>query len=135
MTSQHAETFGTAVTCVDGRVQQPVAEWVRKNYHVQFVDMITEPGPDKEFSAVASAVIEAGRKKVAISVERHNSSVIVIAGHHQCAANPVSAEQHKAEIKKAAQMLTNWKFPVPIIGLWVNDKWQIEEVVTIPWKK
>jgi len=39
--------FATAINCMDGRTQEPVITWIKKNYHVDFVDMITEPGPVK----------------------------------------------------------------------------------------
>ncbi|MEO7000427.1 MAG: carbonic anhydrase, partial [Ktedonobacterales bacterium] len=39
-------TFGTAINCIDGRVQAPVAEWLKINCHVTWVDMVTVAGPD-----------------------------------------------------------------------------------------
>jgi len=34
------------LNCIDGRVQLPVIEWIKQNYGVDHVDMITEPGMD-----------------------------------------------------------------------------------------
>ncbi|MSP79416.1 MAG: hypothetical protein EXR67_07760 [Dehalococcoidia bacterium] len=129
MTTDHH--FGTAVTCVDGRVQQPVGEWVKNKYHVDYVDMVTEPGADMELSKVASGVIEATKKKVALSVNAHKSQVIIVAGHFQCAANPTTKEEHIAQIKRSAQLIASWDHPVPVVGLWINEHWKPEEVVTI----
>lgn len=44
------DKFGTAINCIDGRVQLPVIKWLKENYYLDFVDMITEPGPDKVLS-------------------------------------------------------------------------------------
>ncbi|MCK4433251.1 MAG: hypothetical protein KAV48_04880, partial [Methanomicrobia archaeon] len=39
--------FATAINCMDGRVQIPVIEWLKRKYSASYVDMITEPGPNK----------------------------------------------------------------------------------------
>jgi len=39
--------FAAAINCVDGRTQIPVMEWMKKNCRVDYVDMVTEPGPVK----------------------------------------------------------------------------------------
>src|SRR5262249_33557428 len=40
-------TFATAICCIDGRVQSPVADWLKINGSVRYVDAVTIPGPDK----------------------------------------------------------------------------------------
>ena len=42
--------FGTAINCMDGRVQEPVAKFLKEIYGIDFVDTITEPGPVKILS-------------------------------------------------------------------------------------
>ena len=42
--------FATAITCMDGRIQIPVIEYIKSNYGVDYVDVITEPGPNKILS-------------------------------------------------------------------------------------
>ena len=46
-----AGRFGTAVNCMDGRVQEPVLAWLKERYELEHVDMITEAGPDKALAA------------------------------------------------------------------------------------
>ncbi|GAB4379897.1 MAG: hypothetical protein Kow0042_29680 [Calditrichia bacterium] len=38
--------FCTAINCLDGRVQLPVIQHLKKRFKVDFVDVITEPGPN-----------------------------------------------------------------------------------------
>lgn len=121
-------TFGTAVNCMDGRVQAPVAEWVRARYPVQYVDAVTEAGPDGILANGPAQLIESIRQRVLVSVEKHGSPVIVIAGHHDCAGNPVSKEQHALDIQRAMQVIASWNLPVHIIGLWVNEAGGVEVV-------
>jgi hypothetical protein len=39
--------FITVINCMDGRVQLPVNNWLRKRFNANFVDTITEPGPNR----------------------------------------------------------------------------------------
>src|SRR5260221_2454579 len=45
-TTMATGTFGTAINCMDGRVQTPIADWVKMHFSVTLVDMITEAGAD-----------------------------------------------------------------------------------------
>ena len=120
--------FGTAINCIDGRTQAPVSDWIKENHSVDYVDTITEPGCDKVLLEVDYDKIDRIKSKLLISIKAHNSSLIVIAGHHDCAANPVSKEEHLTQIKKSINIIKSWNFPVKVIGVWVNDQWKIEQV-------
>ncbi len=120
--------FATAINCIDGRAQQPVSEWMRANFPVDFVDTITHPGPDGTLTSGPESVIQTIRENVGVSVEAHQSRVIAIAGHHGCAGNSVSDDTHKVEIRASCHVVAQWGFPARILGLWVNDQWQIEVV-------
>ena len=88
-TSIKQSKFATAISCIDGRVQKPVTEWMRTHFNVDYVDMITEPGPDKALTQGPVEVVESIRRKVLVSITAHYSSVIAVVGHHDCAGNPV----------------------------------------------
>ncbi len=120
--------FGTAINCIDGRTQNPVSQWIKENYSVDYVDTVTEPGPDKVLLEVNIEKIEQIKSKLLISIKAHNSSLIVIAGHHDCAGNPVSKEEHLTQIKKSINMIKSWNFPVKVVGVWVNDQWKVEQI-------
>jgi len=38
--------FVTVINCIDGRVQKPVINKFQKDYNADYIDMITEPGPN-----------------------------------------------------------------------------------------
>jgi len=120
--------FGTAINCIDGRTQAPVSDWIKENHSVDYVDVITEPGCDKVLLEVDYNKIDHIKSKLLISIKAHNSSLIVIAGHYDCAGNPVSKEEHLTQIKKSINIIKSWNFPVKVIGVWVNDQWKIEQV-------
>lgn len=122
------DKFGTAINCIDGRVQLPVIKWLKENYHLDYIDMITEPGPEKVLSH--GEEIESLKSKVLISVKAHGSDIIAIVGHYDCAGNPVSKEEQFNQIQRAVQVIHSWNLEAiqKVIGLWVNDSWKIEVV-------
>jgi len=123
--------FATAINCMDGRVQEPIINWVKDTFGVDYVDMITEPGPDKIVSEGKPEQVASVRSRTEISVEKHKSEVVVIMGHDDCAGNPVPKEKHVDQIKAAMRVIEGWGFPVAIYGIWLDIDWKAEIVDTI----
>lgn len=120
--------FGTAITCIDGRVHEQVTCWLKQRYYLDYVDLVTEAGADAVMAAGREDIIERLRQNVERSVQRHDSSVIALVGHHDCAANPVPKEAHLESLRLGLQTIRRWNFAVTVLGLWVNEEWQPEEV-------
>jgi hypothetical protein len=121
-------TFGTAISCIDGRVQEPVAAWVKARFGVDYVDTVTAPGPDGVLTGDAPHAIAFIRDHVRVSHEAHQSGVLAVAGHFGCAGHPVSPEEHITAIRAAAATAASWGLPMRVIGLWVNEGGQVEVV-------
>ena len=121
--------FGTAINCIDGRTQQVVIDYMKQKYNIDGVDMVTFPGADGIFSSGQhSDEISLIRTAVSISTERHGSSIIAVVGHYDCAGNPGDSEHHYMHIRRAMREVSSWNFQAQVIGLYVNDKREIEEV-------
>ena len=119
--------FATAINCIDGRVQAPVSEFIRRNYGIDYVDMVTLPGPDKVLSECKDIQeIESIKSKVLISCNSHGSKLIFIAGHSDCAGNPVREEEHCRQIEQAVQNIEEWNLEVDVYGIWVNASWEVK---------
>ena len=41
--------FCTVINCMDGRVQLPVIRHMKERFNAEYVDSITEPGPNNLF--------------------------------------------------------------------------------------
>ena len=122
-----AGSFATAINCMDGRVQEPVAAWIKARFHVEYVDEITEPGPDRllaDHDPVACASI---RHRLAISVEKHGSRVVAIVAHHDCAGNPVDREVHLQQLAESLKVVGKWHPEVHLVGLWVDAEGHVQE--------
>jgi carbonic anhydrase len=113
--------FATSVSCMDGRIQSPLVQWIKKNHPIDFVDVITEPGIDKKISEDSS--LNSIRAKIEISINAHKSKLIVVSGHYDCAGNPVSDGEHISQIKKGVEIISSWNLGVNVIGIWVDNSW------------
>jgi hypothetical protein len=120
--------FGTAINCIDGRTHEVVIDNMKQNYSVDGVDMVTFPGADGIFSGGHSEEIALAKRAVAISIEKHGSRIIAVVGHHDCAGNPGDREHHHKQIRQAVREVSLWNLHAQVVGLYVNDKREIEKV-------
>jgi hypothetical protein len=125
------KTFACAINCMDGRVQDAVKDYMKKNYSIDYVDIVTEPGPNKILADNQDkAVIENIKKRVEISVHHHGSKVVAIVGHFGCAGNPAEKEEQIKHLKSSKKTVESFGFPLEIILLWVDGDWKtVERIV------
>ena len=122
------KSFGTALNCIDGRTQIPVINWMKENFGLDYVDLITEPGMDKVLAQGNWIEIQRLKEKVLISVTAHNSNVVAVVGHYDCAANPVSNCEHFRDIAVSIYTVKSWGLPIRVVGLWVDERWHVHVV-------
>jgi hypothetical protein len=120
--------FATAINCIDGRVQVPVIDWIKFHLNVDYVDLITEPGPDKAITSGSDITYNSIYEKAKLSVKTLGSQSISIVAHHDCRANPITKEKHIEMILKCVEVIEKWRLGVRILGLWVNE-WRYVEVI------
>lgn len=125
-------TFVTAINCMDGRTQQPVIDWMKKQYGVDYVDMITEPGPDGILAHREMDIVAQIKTRVLISVEKHGSQAVALIAHGDCAGNPVGKDEHLGHLRKGMELIRSWELPVEIVGLWIDaENWQVDVITAI----
>jgi carbonic anhydrase len=127
---ENQKTFACAINCMDGRVQDAVKNYMKANYEVDFVDMVTEPGPNKILADNSDkAIIDNIKKRVEISVHHHGSKVVAIVGHFGCAGNPAEKMMQAEHLIKAKKTVESFEFPVEVIMLWVDGDWTTVEKI------
>ena len=120
--------FCTAINCMDGRVQISVLEYLFKRFDADYVDTITEPGPNLILSELKEEnIIESIIKRIKISVGKHGSKGIAIVGHHDCAGNPCGKDGQLKHLQESVNFISS-KFNIPVIALWVDENWQVKEI-------
>lgn len=129
--------FAVAVTCIDGRTHEPVTRWARQHAGVHYVDLVTEPGPDatlaecgadgagdRELADGCPAIL----RRLRVSLAAHAPEMVVIAGHDDCAANPVDPHVHREHIVDAVHEVAGWDLGVPVVGVWIDDFGNVEQI-------
>lgn len=119
-------TFVTVINCMDGRVQEPVIAWMKEQFKADYVDMVTEAGPDGILANGPYRTVGAIIDRVRISVNVHGSRVVAVVAHTGCAGNPVTKKEHLEHLETAVQEVMSWAPEAHVLGLWVNRKWEVE---------
>lgn len=120
--------FATVINCMDGRVQTPAINYIRDKYAVEYVDMITEIAPITILSPEDKDIPQRIIDKLNISIDKHNSDVVAVVGHHDCAGNPVDKSTQLNQINKSVAKVKNKFEELEVIGLWIDHDWQVHQV-------
>jgi carbonic anhydrase len=125
---ENTKKFACVINCMDGRVQDAVKDYMKTNYSVDYVDMVTEPGPNKILADNSDmAVLEDIKKCVKVSVTHYGSKVVAVVGHFGCAGNPTEKEEQIKHLHLAQKTVENFGLGVEVIMLWVEGDWQTVE--------
>lgn len=118
--------FVTAVNCIDGRTQEPLIDFIKRKFSAKYIDLVTEPGPDNILSKnKQQKIVKSIKNRVSLSIEKHNSKILIVVGHHDCAGNPVADDEHFRQIKKAVQNVDKWNLGVFVYGVWIDENWKV----------
>ena len=120
--------FCTVICCMDGRIQRPINEYLRKRFKAEYVDTITEAGPIMLLSEQKNMpAIDLILDRLNISIEIHKSVGLAISGHYDCARNPAEKDVQINQIKDSIKFIKKYYPDIEIIGLWVDKNWSVVE--------
>lgn len=121
--------FVTSINCIDGRTQEPIINYLKSEYNADYIDMVTEAGPNKILAEnEETSIIESIKSRVEVSTQKHSSKVIAIVGHYDCGGNPADEATQKEQIKVSMNNIKTWNTSVEVIGLWVDSSWKVNKV-------
>ena len=114
---------------MDGRAQVPVISYLKERFKADYVDMVTEAGANRVLALGEDTMaVESIQGRVRISVQKHRSVGVAVVGHHDCAGNPEPEIQQNIDTMKAVHCVRT-AFPgIPVIGLWLNECWNVIEL-------
>lgn len=133
-----SKKFVTSINCIDGRTQEPIIKYLKNQYNADYIDMVTEAGPNKILAEnEETSIIESIKSRVEVSTQKHSSKVIAIVGHYDCGGNPADEHTQKEQIKSSVLNVKSWNKDIEVIGLWVDENWEVNKVnlwVNSSWK-
>jgi hypothetical protein len=122
-------SYCTAINCIDGRIQLPVISYLKQRLVVEYVDIISSPGPNLLLAKGGeSNAVESIFKSLQVSLDHHHSVGIAIVGHHDCAGNPSPKEEQVLHLQEAASFLRRRYREQTVIALWVDEEWRVHEL-------
>lgn len=122
-------TFSTVINCMDGRIQLPVIQYLQKEFGIEYVDSITEPGPIGILTEPNHPLTNSILRRLDISIDIHKSTNLAIVAHHDCAGNPQSKAVQLEQLTKAIEFIQAQYAELKIIGLWVDENRQVHKVI------
>ena len=122
--------FCTLIWCMDGRFIHIINLYIRNNYRYDYVDTITDAGPVSKI--VYDDYLKAVEDKIIlISIGKHKSDHIFIAGHSDCAGCPIDDEIQKEYITKSVRMIREHLSDIAVTGLFVEKNGEIEVLIDL----
>ncbi len=119
--------FGTVLTCMDGRIQRKVSDYLLTVFGVRNLDTITAAGMIRHVAADTdrtSTVLG----DLDVSIAQHGSHDIAVVAHHDCAGNPTSDKVQRDQIHEAMARITKRHPDAGVVGLWIDRNWTVERI-------
>jgi hypothetical protein len=124
-----SENFGTVLSCVDGRIQRPVADFLVTRFGVPYLDTVTRPGMVKYLTSSYDPATNAIVADLDTSLGLHRSTQIALVAHHDCVGNPVDDDTQRSQLQNSVEHFTRRYPELTTIGLWVGEGWTVEVLV------
>lgn len=124
------KNVGTVINCIDGRIQYPVLDFLKKNYEMDYFDSLTEAGPLKILSERTDKCrLFSLKEQISTSIEENGSRFIALVGHHDCTDNQEERVGQEKQIDKVLKYLKKaYGDEITYVGLYVNEHWEVEEI-------
>ncbi len=122
--------FVTTVNCMDGRVQLPVINYLRERFDVPYVDSVTEAGPVRVLAENAESPETASiLRRVGVSVGQHDSKVVAVIAHADCAGNSVDDATQRDQLRTSVALIAANYPGTRVLGLWLDAEWAVSELL------
>lgn len=117
-------TFCASIQCIDGRIHDAIFSYIKENYDIKYIDILSEPGIDGILAGDDPMYIDSIIRKLQICVDVHDVKEVFFSAHYNCLANPGTKEEHISQMNKGLEKL-KVRFPSLIFHkIWVDENWQ-----------
>lgn len=119
--------FGTVLTCMDGRIQRKVSDYLLASFGVRSVDTVTAAGMVRHVASDTDRTTTI-LGDLDVSVTKHGSRDIAVVAHRDCAGNPTSDGNQREQVARAITRLGQHHPEAEVIGLWLGEGWIVERI-------
>jgi hypothetical protein len=114
------QRFATAITCRESS-EDPAIAWIKRNYHVDTVDIIASPGSiGKLATEPEGKTTKTILQKIEQSRQTHGSNLVAIVAHEDCKRDAATKETQYHYLNTASDLIYTSGYPGDIIRLWVD---------------
>lgn len=113
-------TFATALSCIDGRIQRPVNDFLIAEFGVSHLDTVTRAGIIKYLTASYDPATTAIVVDLDASIRAHSSKHLALVAHHDCAGNPVDDDIQLHQLEDGVAHFRRRYPELEVVGVWVG---------------
>ena len=122
MKNPHNIDYGTIINCMDGTIQLPAIDFVKKLWKVNRIDVITEAAPEKILSEPRDQeIINHICQNIEASLIDQHTKRLAIISHSNCDINKVSDSRKKEMLCQAVSYLKARYPGTEVVGIWFDD--------------
>jgi predicted metal-dependent phosphotriesterase family hydrolase len=113
--------FAVALSCIDGRIQRPVNDFLLETFDVAYLDTITRAGMVKYLTssydpATASIVVD-----LESAIRAHSPMKLALVAHHECAGNPIADEDQQRQLRDGVAHFRRRYPDMEVTGIWIAE--------------
>ena len=118
--------FATALSCIDGRIQRPVNDFLLAEFQVVYLDTVTRAGMVKYLTSSYDPATAAVVVDLDSSLRAHSSKDLALVAHQDCAGNPVDDETQLRQLGDGVAHFRRRYPELGVVGIWVDTGMNIE---------
>jgi hypothetical protein len=118
---QDKANYGTAVNCIDGEIQQPTIEYLKKVWLVDWVDVITAPAPELLLSECSDNTgIRLINENIQASMAHQERRRVAVVAHCDCIFNTAPTQVKRGMLQGAVRHLRESLTDAEVVGVWID---------------
>ncbi len=118
--------FATALSCIDGRIQRPVNDFLTTEFSVTHLDTVTRAGIIKYLTASYDPATTAIVVDLEASIRAHSSKHLALVAHGDCAGNPVDDAVQLRQLQDGVAHFRRRYPELDVVGVWVDTGMNVE---------
>src|SRR5688572_14964347 len=112
--------FATALSCIDGRIQRPVNDFLVEEFAVTYLDTVTRAGMIKYLTSSSDPTTASIIVDLDSSIRAHSPKHLALVAHRECAGNPVDDETQLRELDESVAHFRRLYPELEVVGVWVD---------------